>query len=427
MRRRSVVTLSLILVMATSPLNVADAVAPKKGASCSKVGKKQVFAGKTFTCIQSGKKLVWSKGIKVAIPSPVITPSPTLTPTPTPTVLATPSATPTPSLTPAPVPTPEPTPTPTPLPTPTSFDNLYEARKGISSTAWQKVSETVKVNKSKAGEIEIYTGPNTKPHYEDYATPISLVSRAFPNRAEPNKVFILRYSFTDLNWAEAVAKEKIESGEYARLQSFENNQLVSSNCSVPIANCRGAKQQATRPELSFIIHGVDNSVNPSDPSAKFRYLTGMLEAHEYFHSLQRIPIMNRGVMDWPHAWFREGSSEWVMNAVVNHNNFEGYKEFLKANCQDCSTFTTEYIQEFLESAFANSLPAKFNQWHNYSMGSLVIEALVSLKGQDSILDIYAQMGNKLTFNQAFKAVYGVEWSYAIPILAKTIHANLKGI
>jgi hypothetical protein len=61
------------------------------------------------------------------------------------------------------------------------------------------------------------------------------------------------------------------------------------------------------------------------------------------------------------------------------------------------------------------------------MGSLVIEALVSLKGQDSILEIYAQMGNKLTFNQAFKAVYGVEWSYAIPILAKTIHANLKGI
>lgn len=322
---------------------------------------------------------------------------------------------------------PSPSPSPSPTPTPTSFENLYEARKGISLAAWRNISETIKANKSKAGPIEIYTGPNTKPFYDDYTVPISLVSRAFPNRSEPNKTFILRFNFKDLNWAERVATEKIESNEFARLQSFDNNQFITNVCSTASSNCRGAKQQATRPELSFIIHGVDNSIDTFDPSSKYRLTTGMLEAHEYFHSLQRMPIMNRDVMDWPHAWFREGSSEWVMNAVVNYQTFESYKEFLVANCQDCSTFTVAYIQEFLESAYANSLPAKFNQWHNYSMGSLIIEALVALKGQDSIIEIYAQMGNRLTFNQAFKMVYGVEWSYAIPILAKTIHANLNGL
>jgi hypothetical protein len=35
------------------------------------------------------------------------------------------------------------------------------------------------------------------------------------------------------------------------------------------------------------------------------------------------------------------------------------------------------------------------------------------------------MGKKLSFDQAFENVYGVEWSYAIPILAKTVYANLK--
>ena len=35
------------------------------GAKCSKVGVKQVYKGKTYTCVKSGKKLVWNKGVKV--------------------------------------------------------------------------------------------------------------------------------------------------------------------------------------------------------------------------------------------------------------------------------------------------------------------------------------------------------------------------
>jgi hypothetical protein len=51
--------------------------------------------------------------------------------------------------------------------------------------------------------------------------------------------------------------------------------------------------------------------------------------------------------------------------------------------------------------------------------------LVALKGPDTLIDIYEQMGKRLSFDQAFKNTYGVEWSYALPILAKTIHANLN--
>jgi M6 family metalloprotease-like protein len=59
----------------------------KAGASCKKAGQTSTFEGKKYTCVKSGKKLVWSKGVAIAKATPVVTPTPTPTvePTPTPT------------------------------------------------------------------------------------------------------------------------------------------------------------------------------------------------------------------------------------------------------------------------------------------------------------------------------------------------------
>ena len=77
------ILLSLYIV---TPLFPAEA-AVKAGAACSKAGVKSVASGKTFTCIKSGKKFVWDKGVAVTKPTVVSTPSatPPATPTPTPT------------------------------------------------------------------------------------------------------------------------------------------------------------------------------------------------------------------------------------------------------------------------------------------------------------------------------------------------------
>ena len=49
---------------------------PKAGATCSKAGLTQTYAGKKFTCIKSGKKLVWDKGA-LTNTSPIPKSSPT--------------------------------------------------------------------------------------------------------------------------------------------------------------------------------------------------------------------------------------------------------------------------------------------------------------------------------------------------------------
>ena len=101
MRKRFPVLLSVILALSlvAAPSNAAV----KAGAKCTKAGATSVSAGKKYTCVKSGNKLVWNKGVTVkAAPKPDLNPVfKPVEPTPTPT--------------PAPVATP----TPTPIPTPT--------------------------------------------------------------------------------------------------------------------------------------------------------------------------------------------------------------------------------------------------------------------------------------------------------------------
>jgi len=60
--------LSLFLSLPLIPINAAA----KAGGTCSKAGITSVVSGKTYTCIKSGKKLVWDKGVAVAKPTQII-------------------------------------------------------------------------------------------------------------------------------------------------------------------------------------------------------------------------------------------------------------------------------------------------------------------------------------------------------------------
>ena len=85
-------SLAFVLVVALlSPLNAVAAV--KAGDKCAKLNSTAINAGKKYTCIKSGSKLIWNKGAKVAAPAkPAAAASPTVTPEPT----ASPSASPSP-------------------------------------------------------------------------------------------------------------------------------------------------------------------------------------------------------------------------------------------------------------------------------------------------------------------------------------------
>ena len=53
----------------------------KAGATCSKHNSTEIVSGYKYTCVKSGKKLIWKKGAKVILAKPTPSPSPSLPPT----------------------------------------------------------------------------------------------------------------------------------------------------------------------------------------------------------------------------------------------------------------------------------------------------------------------------------------------------------
>ena len=131
--RRLLAGLVAILSLSLVSAQLSEA-AVTPGTKCSKVGTTSTYNGKKYTCVKSGTKLVWNKGVAVTKPAPVATPTPSPTATPTSTATATP------------IPTPTATPTPTPTEAVTAenfrFDSLCQ-KDPFVPTEWAEYQEFV--------------------------------------------------------------------------------------------------------------------------------------------------------------------------------------------------------------------------------------------------------------------------------------------
>jgi len=105
--KRRYVSAVLALGLASIGIPTTASAAVTAGAVCSKIGSTATVAGYQYTCIKSGKKLVWGKGVKVVAKkigdSQVnVTPSPGVSATPVTTNSPKPASTPSPSVSPSP-------------------------------------------------------------------------------------------------------------------------------------------------------------------------------------------------------------------------------------------------------------------------------------------------------------------------------------
>ena len=80
------------LVAALTLSSTTSYAAAKAGSPCSKAKMISISAGKVYTCVKSGKKLVWNKG-EVISKTLSYDSAPTPAPAPSPTASATPATT----------------------------------------------------------------------------------------------------------------------------------------------------------------------------------------------------------------------------------------------------------------------------------------------------------------------------------------------
>ena len=405
MRRKGHLFIAIaLLVTLAAPVQAAT---PKAGVKCAKVGATATASGKKFTCVKSGTKLVWNKGVSIKKPTPVLTPTPTPSPTPEPT----------------PTPTPTVTPTPTPTPTPTArdltFSNIAENVDAIAFNIYSKYQAHMATSYQGTIQVTSIVGPNTVPVNKNSAAAYQIASKIFQNFKQPDEVFAIYYTFADKEWA----KNQVAIRAGQNVADFQFGYSCPNG-----SRCWDASASITQ-DWKAIAH-----FGASDPGGSIHgaELTGEIQIHEFTHSMSFFQLKpNRGnYYNLTPDWFGEGHASFTGKLGAS-TSFEDYSllrnEAIRRNgpFPDIENYQPENILRFYESFSKAPEVSNIQRFYLYTLGWSTIEALAAIGGIDSPMHLFVETTKGLTFKQAFKKIYGLEWEVAAPILAEVVSKQYR--
>jgi hypothetical protein len=263
----------------------------------------------------------------------------------------------------------------------------------------------------------IFVGPSSTLLNSSVSQAFTTGSKVFSGFAQPQSFYAVYYNFSDVQWA----KNKV--GELG----FPNRaQEIDGSCSSAI-RCNGAsagKADSTTGFGQFALPGINGQ--------DIYHLHGGIEIHEYTHMVQAMQFVGKSTDDrnfqYLPQWWIEGHAHVIGN-LASTSTFAEYKV---ARAQWLHPSPNAAMKGFSPAdvvAFYDALmEGKYNSDlfdYVYTVGFLTMEELVAIKGVDSPMQLILEVSNGLTFEQAFKKVYGVDWSEAEPILAQVVSKELS--
>lgn len=399
MRRSRYLAVGVALVLTfAAPVHAA---APKAGAKCLKKNATVISGEKVFTCIQSGKKLVWNKGVAIKKPVPIVTPTPTAT--------AISESSPTPII----------TPTPTPISTPKvpiSFDDLVENYQGIAYAAWSKSREKILASKKTEITLKMVLGPSTSLTNTRPMDAIDLVTRLYPGFIQPAEVYFMAFNYDDREWA---------TNQMETLIPNSGSQWIKGTACRTKETCwgAGAFYNGTNRYLIVLTTGIINNNTTS----------GTLEAHEFTHIVQQMN-MKKGrppaefIYDpWPPTWYWEGQANFAQHATIYHDSFDDYLKFRRSTSEGLfrnPVYNSSHIQDYFVFNAPADWQQKYEKGRLYDLGAMFVEVLVALKGPEASMEMWKIASSGVNFQVAFEQIYGIPYSKALPIMAKAIALEL---
>lgn len=455
--KKLLILLSVTSLVSIPAINANSAV--KAGMVCSKAGQVKKSNGLSFICTKKGKKLVWVKSLKgIAAPVPSVSPTPSSSPAPSPSITPTPTPSPTESVAPTPIATPTVTQSAKPLtfaetlwsrgengafpiekqvfeiPTdvPTNWQDVYEKRLGIPYQAWLAISKNIAAYESKLGKVELLVGPNTDPNYSNLEQIMDLVTRAVPSGRNPTNVRVFAFNFTDAEWANQNF-QRIYANESARFKKNHPDPIweicpkdreVCYQQSFVDSNLNGVIM------MGMVDKGSRAQINQTYAEYARAY-RGQVIAHEYLHTIEAIHQGDRRyiAMERTPTWFSQGTAVFMEGAAPNHKSFADFMRFrlvdsaiLYNDCPYvfCIKLDMAVIKDYLSLSHQEKNWDNFPYGMKYMMSARVVEILVALKGPDSMISMFDEIGQGRRFDQAFEKVYGISYEAAKPIIARIV-------
>ena len=386
--------------------------AVKAGSPCAKFKSMSTSGGKLYTCVKSGKKLVWNKGEVISKPlSYDSAPAPT-------------------EKNPAPSPSPSASPSPSPSPTqapwdaaaavnakaPTSFDDLVENYKGIAHAAWSKSRERILTSKKTDITLRVVLGPNTELTYKEPQTAIDLVTKLYSGYPTSAEISYLAFNYQDRDWA---------TNQMESILPNSGSGWVKATACATKETCWGGGAFSNGAGKYLIVE----TMGATDAN----HLSGALEAHEFTHIVQQMsfkkgrPAQAFLYDPWPPTWYWEGQAHFAQHAAVYSDSFEMYMKERKATAENLyknPIFTSEHIRKYFVFNAPEDWQKNYERWQQYDLGAMFVEILTAIKGPESTMEMWRITGTGVNFPEAFEKVYGVSFDKALPIMAKAIALEL---
>jgi hypothetical protein len=358
MNKKLIAFLPILSLSLSLPLIPAHA-AVKAGGTCTQAGITSVASSKTYTCIKSGKKLVWNKGVAVATSNP------------------TPAATPT---------------------TAANYATLWEkyswvkptSASSVASAATDKFKAYVAVTRTNSTVIKIAAQDGSDQTLVGWVKDgANLVSKAFdyPKLSKP----FLEVIAIDRAWLE---KTYIENG-------YSENEAKNDRGRAFADGAPAFGGSTTNTYNSGVIRKNNLLVNDK---------LGMMQmaGHEFFHAVQeRISggVPSPDGLGLAPQWFWEGPATFVGLQTASYLGWASYttegREMAVARSNQLSTKSSQ-LSEATKNTGAPDAPDP------YGIGAIATEFLVANVGIEKFTEVYKNLGKKKKFADAFKTATGVE-------------------
>jgi hypothetical protein len=359
--------LFLAFVVAISLIAAPSFAAVKAGAKCTKAGATSTTGGKKYTCVKSGSKLVWNKGVAIRAaapkPTPASTPTATATPTPTPTQVNF-------------------------VPWGTDVDS-----RSLSDLAQKNFQLWVK---ERSGQPRNHTQLIQE---NKYTNRIDLLKKSDDLGAQLFSSYFKQGSTTIIGANEGWTLDQLAKSGWSVDKCRDQYMPGVELC------LEGTKYQG------YVItsDAFYDARNPGRDGAA-------LLAHEYFHLVQANLVGSRQLFitksgdpqtakAFP-AWFAEGTAEFVGYSVgalsQNASYWDGRATALTYAPPGEATNRNSIADYEIRTCCGNGTPT-----YPYNIGHVATEYIVASVGFQKLLDIFVDFGKSNDFEKSFESFTGI--------------------